>query len=164
MIPATHENGAHPEHHRQLRGFAPPCLTADVGQRMSTPATALRNYAYAGNVPHVRRLLLEGVDPNVADEYRRTALSLAAEEGHLAVVDVLLAGGAWVDPHEDYDTYETPLMVAVTSGHLDVVKKLVEAGANHLWHVGVSQANASFYARLHGHTEIVEYLAGLPPR
>ena len=26
--------GAHPEHHRQLRGYAPPCLTADVRQKM----------------------------------------------------------------------------------------------------------------------------------
>jgi ankyrin repeat protein len=132
--------------------------------RISTPATALRNYAYAGDIAQVRKLLLEGVDPNVADEYHRTALSLAAEQGHLAVVEVLLAGGAWVDPHEDYDTYETPLMVAVTSGHLEIVKKLVEAGANPFWHVGVSQANAAFYAHIHGHAAIVEYLSRLPPR
>ena len=131
---------------------------------MSTPATALRAYAYAGDVAQVRRLLLEGVDANVADEYHRTALSLAAEQGHLSVVEALLTGGAWVDPHEDYDVYVTPLMVAVTGGHLDVVKKLVEAGANPSWHVGVSQANAAFYARLHGHTAILDYLTSLPPR
>lgn len=31
---------ADPEHHRQLRGFAPPCLTADVGQRKMSSAYA----------------------------------------------------------------------------------------------------------------------------
>ncbi len=131
---------------------------------MSTPATALRDYAYAGDIVQVRRLLLEAVDPNVADEHHRTALSLAAGEGHLAIVDLLLAGGAWVDPYDDYDTCETPLMMAVTGGHLEIVKKLVESGANPFWHVGISQANAAFYARMHGHVAILEYLSSLPPR
>ena len=36
MIPATNENGSHPEHYRQLRGGAPSCLTAVVGQKMNS--------------------------------------------------------------------------------------------------------------------------------
>lgn len=139
-------------------------LIFDVGQRMSTPATALRNAAYAGDFAQVRKLLLEGVDPNVADEYHRTALSHAAGEGHTEIVDVLLTAGAWAEPHEDYDVYETPLMAAVTHGHLEIVKKLVEAGANPSFHVGVSQRTAESYARLHDHIAIAEYFAGLPRR
>lgn len=112
----------------------------------------------------VGKLLLEGVDPNVADEYHRTALSHAACQGHVAVVDALLAGGAWVEPHEDYDVYDTPLMEAVIHGHLDIVKKLIEAGANPAFHVGVSQRTAESYAQAYGHHGIAEYLAGLPRR
>lgn len=105
---------------------------------------------------------MEAVDPNVADKYGRTALSHAAGMGHLAIVERLLVGGAWVDPHEDYDTCETPLMAAASNGHLEIVKKLVASGANPSFHSGVSQRTAESYARSHGHTEIAEYLAGLP--
>ena len=79
---------------------------------MRTPAAVLRNAAYAGDVAQVGRLLQEGVDPNVADEYGRTALSHASRRGHATIIDTLLAAGAWVDPHEDYDVHETPLMAA----------------------------------------------------
>ena len=126
-----------------------------------TPATALRNASFRGDLAEVRRLLLEDVDPNVADDYHRTALSGAAGEGHLPVVEALLFGGAWVDPHEDYDTYETPLLAAAANGHLTVVKKLIEAGANPTFHNGVGQRTACAYARDNGHVEVAEYLSGL---
>ncbi|BET65459.1 hypothetical protein ASA1KI_03770 [Opitutales bacterium ASA1] len=112
----------------------------------------------------MKALLLEGVDPNIADEHGRTALSHASGQGHAAVVDALLAAGAWPDPHEDYDVYETPLMAAATHGHFAIVRKLVEAGANPFFHVGVSQRTAESYARLHDHMAIADYLAGLPRR
>ena len=128
---------------------------------MSTPATALRNASYHGDVATVAHLLQEGVDPNVADPYGRTALSGAAGAGHAAVVEVLLGGGAWPDPHEDYDTYETPLMAAASKGHLEIVKRLVQAGANPSFHVGVAQRTAEAYARSEGHAEVAAYLAGI---
>jgi uncharacterized protein len=128
---------------------------------MTTPATALRHAAYAGDLAVVRNLLLEAVDPNVADKYGRTALSFAAGMGHLEIVEALIDGGAWVDPHEDYDTYVTPLMEAASHGHLEVVKKLITAGANPSFHSGVSQRTAESYARTEGHVAVAEYLAGL---
>jgi ankyrin repeat protein len=129
---------------------------------MSTPGAALRTASYSGDIAVVGKLLLEGVDPNVADKFGRTALSLAAGKGHNAIIDILLENGAWVDPHEDYDVYETPLMAAVEGGYFDTVKKLINAGANPLFNVGVSQRTAESYARGHGYIEIADYLLSLP--
>ena len=128
---------------------------------MATPATALRNAAFAGDLVQVMNLLAEGVDPNVADEYRRTALIHACSEGHLAIVDALLGGGAWPDMHEDYDTFDTPLMKAAQKGYLEIVKKLITAGADPTFHVVVSQRTAETYARINDHTEVAEFLSSL---
>jgi len=124
----------------------------------NSPAAALRAAAYEGNSAVVRRLIDEAVDLNVWDQRGRTALSLAAGRGHLEIVRLLLASGAWIDPHEDYDCYETPLIAAAENGHLPVVKALVAAGANPEIHGGISQATAEFFARQNGHLEVSEYL------
>jgi hypothetical protein len=52
-------------------------------------------------------------------------------------------------------------MTAVVGGHFEIVKKLIAAGANPSWHVGVSQANAQFYARQNGHEAILKFLITL---
>jgi ankyrin repeat protein len=127
----------------------------------NSPAAALRGAAYNGDEPTVRRLTKEGVDVNVSDRWGRTALSLAAGKGHHEVVQILLGAGAWIDPHEDYDTYETPLLAAAENGHLDIVKALIAAGANPGLHVGVSQATPEFYARTNGHADVSNYLRSL---
>lgn len=131
---------------------------------METPAACLRLASYRGGLTEVKNLLAEGVDPNVADEHHRTALSMAACGGHVAIMDALIASGAWVDPHEDYDVYETPLMAAVIHGQFEAVKMLIHAGANPWLHVGVSQRTAEAYARNYGHEEIARYLADLPQK
>jgi len=126
-------------------GFASPMPDGSLAERMR------KKPAKGTTGPPVR--------PAHPGVHGRTALTLAAGQGHGVIVDLLLAGGAWADPHEDYDTYETPLMAAVIGGHLEIVKKLVGAGANPSFCVGVGQRTAEAYARSHGHTEIARYLA-----
>jgi len=124
----------------------------------ASPASVLRTAAYHGDLPTVRKLIEEGVDLNVWDKWGRTALSLAASRGHLEVVEVLLGGGAWVNPHEDYDTFETPLFAAADNGHLLIVQLLISHGANPNLHVGVTQRTPDQYADTNGHTEVTKYL------
>ena len=127
-----------------------------------TPAALLRAAAYNGDSVLVRRLIDEGVDVNVWDNWGRTALSFASREGHVEVVRILVTANAWVDPHEDYDTFETPLIAAAEEGHLEIVKCLIAAGADPSVHAGVSQGTAEFYARTNGRSDVAEYLLAQP--
>lgn len=137
-------------------------------QPPASPAALLRTAAYHNDLTAVEKLIDEGVDLNVWDKWGRTALSLAAGQGNFEVVELLLRRGAWVNPHEDYDTYQTPLYAAAESGHLDIVNLLISEGANPHLHVGVSQRTPAEYADANGHVNVANFLRKImeanPPR
>jgi len=93
-------------------------------------------------------LIAEGVDVNVWDPYGRNALTLAAQAGHLKIVELLLRAGAWVDPFEDYDRFMTPLMYAARAGHGEVVECLLAHGADPTLHGGAGGMTAEHFARV----------------
>ncbi len=59
---------------------------------------------------------------------RYTPLDIAAKNGHAAVVEALLKGGARANETNTYGT--TPLMLAAASGSADAVTALLNAGAD----------------------------------
>ena len=81
-----------------------------------------------GQLEVVRTLLEEGTDVNAARGDGLTALHLAAEGGHRAVAEALVAAGAAVDAGTRIGGY-TSLHVAARAGHGAVVLSLLEAGA-----------------------------------
>jgi ankyrin repeat protein len=92
--------------------------------------------AKAGDCARLRRLLDDGVDANLkharGEEPEETALKLAAENGHLDAVKLLLAAGA--RPDEKFgsrwdENQQTALMHAAKAGPLEVAKALIDAGA-----------------------------------
>ncbi|CAL1146637.1 unnamed protein product, partial [Cladocopium goreaui] len=112
--------------------------------------------AKEGNVGAVRRLLQ--VDPQSleqVDEDGDGPLANAAWEGHLEVVQVLLAAGASVEAKDSNGT--RPLLIAAQEGHLEVVEALLAAGAS----VKAKDYNGTgplLIAAQEGHLEVVEAL------
>jgi ankyrin repeat protein len=74
--------------------------------------------AYDGAVPIIRRLLTANADPNVRQDGMagRSALGLAASQGHAEVALMLLAAGARVDDNDRGGL--TPLMVAAAAANV----------------------------------------------
>ncbi len=93
------------------------------------PAEPLLDATKQGDVEAVRSLLDGGADPNVAQGDGLTALHIAAQEGQLEIVKLLLGAGAKVEPPTRIGDY-TPLHLAGRSGQVEVVSVLLEAGAN----------------------------------
>jgi ankyrin repeat protein len=110
----------------QARAQAPPAA--------SDKADALSAAARNGDAATVAKLLDEGVDVNTKFRYGVTALSYAADHGHLEVVKVLLAHKADVNAK---DTFYGATPLTWASGpaqkrkpeHAQIVGLLLKAGA-----------------------------------
>ena len=89
------------------------------------------HFAARFNLQELLASMLEYDDVAVdsKDRYGRTPLWWAAENGHEAVVELLVEKGADVNSKEDRDG-RTPLWWAAENGHEEVVKLLLEKGAD----------------------------------
>ncbi|CAI5514490.1 unnamed protein product, partial [Closterium sp. Naga37s-1] len=90
--------------------------------------THLCRLASSSNSHQLARLLEFGADPNSADYDGRTALHVAAAEGHLNVVKVLLQGGASPSVRDRWQ--RTPMDEARDNNHTVVVATLLRAAAS----------------------------------
>ncbi len=98
--------------------------------------------------------------PGAAPKDRHRALALAAQNGSLEIVRLLLDAGE--DPNrynpKQNHSHSTPLHQAVWSGHMDIVRLLVERGArldikDTVWH-----GTPLGWAEYGGRKEIAEFL------
>ncbi|KAK8925489.1 Ankyrin repeat domain-containing protein 50 [Metarhizium anisopliae] len=92
--------------------------------------SGLHMTAYFGIYSAVRdQLVKDNMDPNSRDTENQTPLSYAAQNGHVAVVQLLLDHGA--DASLNYEFGSTsPLFFAASRGHLAIVKLLLDNGAD----------------------------------
>ncbi len=103
----------------------------------------------------VMSLLLAGVDPNVRDAQRNTALHVAVREDSGKAVEALLKSPG-VDVNAINQAGETPLMLAAIRGQLDLVKQLVQRGAL----VNDAGWSALHYAAAGPNEHVVRFLLG----
>ncbi|KAL4283895.1 hypothetical protein GQ457_16G007600 [Hibiscus cannabinus] len=80
------------------------------------------SFASRGDRVGLNQMLRDGISPDVQDYDRRTALHLAASEGHAPIVELLLLYKANVNPIDRWN--RTPLTDARLYGHRDICRIL----------------------------------------
>lgn len=98
----------------------------------SSGSSLLYIAAKTNDIDLVKTLLENGVDINIACTNDMTALRIAAAKGYIALVEILLKGGANIGARLKAvsDPGVTPLHDAVTQGQSAVVKILLENGSD----------------------------------
>ncbi|KAG5195855.1 hypothetical protein JEQ12_011491 [Ovis aries] len=111
--------------------------------------------ALENKLPVIEKFLSDKNNPDVCDEYKRTALHRACLEGHLAIVEKLIEAGAQIEFRDMLES--TAIHWASRGGSLDVLKLLLNKGAK------ISARDKLLSTALHvavrtGHYECAEHL------
>lgn len=123
---------------------------------LNADETPLMHAARAGNVDAVNMLLLAGAQVNARESWNgQCALQWAAAEGHGAVVEALIEGGADIRQRSNAGT--TPLLFAVRKGDMRSVNALLAAGAD-VNEKRVDLATPLLVAIINGHEDLVDLL------
>ncbi|CAK9137871.1 unnamed protein product [Ilex paraguariensis] len=85
---------------------------------------------------------------------RHSALHIAAANGRIEIVSILLDGS--VNPDLLNRHKQTPLMLAAMHGKISCVQKLIQAGANILMFDSLNGRTCLHYAAYYGHTDCLQ--------
>ena len=94
-----------------------------------TDSDAIHDAVLSGNLAAATRLLSLGVDVNKVNKDGDTPLTLAAFNGDIPMIGLLIKSGADLERYNDKERLN-PLHYAVLMGHTGAVKKLLELKAN----------------------------------
>jgi uncharacterized protein len=145
------------------------CSTWGPAQAQTPPSPAERA-AYTGlfgvtaNAAHneMRQLLVNGLDPNARDGHGRTPYLVAAHNGDMAGMEILVRGGA--DPKaKDSRNYDAITILAVAN-RPDAMRLAIRLGGDPKAITSPYMGNALIAAAHLGHHEVVKALidAGSP--
>ena len=107
------------------------------------------DFAREGNSIELEKMISYGMNVNLCTHKEDTLLMLATYNGNLETSKMLIAKGADVERRNQRG--QTPLEGVCFKGNMAIVKLLVENGA-------LIDKNATIYASMFGHKEIVAYL------
>jgi hypothetical protein len=135
------------------RDLWPPSYSEEVPRRM----TAIHLAAYFGLDEVVNAMIKRGHKPGLKDTHGRTPLSWAAENGHEAVVQLLLA-----DDRVDLDAKDkqnrTPLWKSVKNGHEAIARLLLATARVDPNAKDDTDRTPLWRAAANGHEAVVELL------
>ncbi|MFD0621155.1 ankyrin repeat domain-containing protein [Paenibacillus sp. GCM10027629] len=111
--------------------------------------------ASQGDVATLKECLEQGIDINVRNKQKRTAILIAAMNDHLEAVSFLVEAGANVDLQDE--TCFNPFLFGCINGKLELVKLMIKANTNielltRFGGVGITPASEK------GHVEVVREL------
>ena len=128
----------------------------DALNYINSSETPLMHAARAGSAEAVRLMLLAGAKVNARENWNgQTALHWAAAEGHGAVVQALIEGGA--DIRQRSNAGSSPFLFAVRRGDMASVKAFLAAGAD-VNEKRVDFATPLLVAIINGHEDLVDLL------
>jgi len=113
------------------------------------------NAVDARDIGKVSELLQRGMDVNTSDQAGNSILLLAAQNGDLPILELLIRNKANILTKNKYG--DSALMLAALRGHLRSVVSLVAAGAE----ADPDGWTPLIYASFAGHTEVVRFLLTL---
>jgi len=120
------------------------------------PIAHLYNAAKAGDEETIRRLLAQGINPDLKNPRNVSPLWMAAAHGNSSVVGLLLDTEA-VDINSRSISGRSPIFWAAAGGYEDVVELLLERGANPDIADEDGQTPLSM-ARKYGHKKVLDML------
>ncbi|KAK0451233.1 ankyrin repeat-containing domain protein [Desarmillaria tabescens] len=143
------------EHHRRVAGR----FTKIYGGTRPFAPSPILFAAYYGLAQVMKVLLNQG-----ADLRKDLPLGVAAQEGHLEMVKLLLSRDDVDDNQADPERrYRTPPMEAARNGHPEVVRALLECGRMESLNTACENgASALFWAVWGGHSGVVRILLAQP--
>jgi ankyrin repeat protein len=95
---------------------------------LETPNVTLLYAVEKGYADVVRACLQKGDNPNASSSKNNTALMIAAANGNVAILKILIAAGADINEIKTRP-YRSALLSAVERGHLEAVSLLIKYGA-----------------------------------
>ena len=85
-------------------------------------------YVQQNDYKGVKKLLDNGIDPNILDSYKISPLMIASFNGFKDIVDLLIKNNADVNIVNNFGY--SALMASAAGGHYDIFNILLENGAN----------------------------------
>ena len=134
------------------------CLNCPVeGNVLSSINSAFCKACEQGFFPIVLALIAAGANVNAATNYGSTALIVAANRGHFAIVQALLAAPGIHVNDALMNSGSAALTLAASNGHVAIVQALLAAGAN-VNSTGNNGWTALILAAVDGHLFVVRAL------
>ncbi|KAL8655308.1 MAG: hypothetical protein Q9226_003092 [Calogaya cf. arnoldii] len=127
-----------------------------IGTEEKSKAVTIHDAANVGDLKTAKALAKSGDDLSEIDEFGKTGLQRAAENGHDGVVRVLLDEG--VDPDSKDSNQQTPLLWAAMSGHTKALKLLLEKGADREFKDDEYGRTPLFWAMKNRHERVLNLL------
>ena len=116
----------------ELRPVAPPCIrklrdaikVTSMGEE--TQMDAFAAVIHQNDIYTAHKLLAQGIDPNSYSHFFGRAINVAAKQGHLDMVKILLRAGALLDQNLSAVNRDDAVQTAASAGQEDTLKFLVQ--------------------------------------